>query len=127
MLLEFLDALSQECADGIDAVALDMGPAYIAAVQASLPTAAIVFDRFHVMQMFNKVIRDCRRAEFKAARTLGDLTGQKWLRLSEQHSPIYKWNSGGLNVRRCPRWWPTRSAPGISFYAASASFGSPFR
>ena len=77
VLLEFLDALSQECADGIKAVALDMGPAYIAAVQKGLPGTAIVFDRFHVMQMFGKVIRDCRRAEFKAANTLGDLTGQE--------------------------------------------------
>lgn len=90
VLLEFLDALSEECADGIEAVALDMGPAYIAAVQASLPQAAVVFDRFHVMQLFNKVIRDCRRAEFKAAKTLGDLTGQQaikgslWLLLSNR-------------------------------------------
>ncbi len=90
VLLEFLDALSQACADGIEAVALDMGPAYIAAVQASLPTAAIVFDRFHVMQLFNKVIRDCRRAEFRVAGTLGDLTGQQaikgslWLLLSNR-------------------------------------------
>ncbi|MCL4470365.1 MAG: ISL3 family transposase [Gammaproteobacteria bacterium] len=90
VLLEFLDAIEEDCADGIDAVALDMGPVYIAAVQASLPQAAIVFDRFHVMQMFNKVIRDCRRAEFKAARTLGDLTGQQaikgslWLLLSNR-------------------------------------------
>ena len=81
VLLEFLDALSEECADGIEAVALDMGPAYIAAVQKSLPDAAIVFDRFHVMQLFNKVIRDCRRAEFKAAKTLGDLTGQQATRV----------------------------------------------
>jgi len=42
------------------------------------------------MQLFNKVIRDCRRAEFKAARTLGDLTGQQaitgslWLLLSNR-------------------------------------------
>ncbi|MDO8959539.1 MAG: ISL3 family transposase [Rhodocyclaceae bacterium] len=90
VLLEFLDALSQECAEGIEAVALDMGPAYIAAVRESLPDAAIVFDRFHVMQMFGKVIRDCRRAEFKAAKTLGDLTGQQpikgslWLLLSNR-------------------------------------------
>ena len=90
VLLEFLDALSQECAEGIEAVALDMGPAYIAAVRESLPNAAIVFDRFHVMQMFSKVIRDCRRAEFKAAKTLGDLTGQQtikgslWLLLSNR-------------------------------------------
>lgn len=90
VLIEFLDALSQECAEGIEAVALDMGPAYIAAVRESLPNAAIVFDRFHVMQMFSKVIRDCRRAEFKAAKTLGDLTGQQtikgslWLLLSNR-------------------------------------------
>lgn len=79
VLVEFLDALSEECAKGIEAVALDMGPAYIAAVRQSLPVphAAIVFDRFHVMQLFGKVIRDCRRAEFKAAKTLGDLTGQQ--------------------------------------------------
>ena len=80
VLLEFLAALSGECAAGIAAVALDMGRAYIAAVRESLPDAAIVFDRFHVMQMFNNVIRDCRRAEFKAAKTLGDLTGQQTIR-----------------------------------------------
>lgn len=90
VLIEFLDVLSQDCADGIEAVALDMGPAYIAAVKESLPNAAIVFDRFHVMQMFSKVIRDCRRAEFKAAKTLGDLEGQQvikgslWLLLSNR-------------------------------------------
>jgi transposase len=90
VLLEFLDALCEECAAGIEAVALDMGPAYIAAVRESLPQAQIVFDRFHIMQMFNEVIRDCRRAEFKAAKTLGDLTGQQtikgslWLLLSNR-------------------------------------------
>lgn len=60
--------------------ALDMGLAYITAVRESLPQAFIAFDRFHVMQMFNKVIRDCRRAEFKAAKTLGDLTGQQTIK-----------------------------------------------
>lgn len=92
VLIEFLDALAQECADGIEAVALDMGPAYIAAVRESLPKVAIVFDLFHVMQMFSKVIRDCRRAEFKAAKTFGDLTGQQtikgslWLLLSNRRT-----------------------------------------
>jgi transposase len=47
-----------------------------------LPTAAIVFDRFHIMQMFSKVVRDCRRAEFKSAKTLGDLTGQEAIKCS---------------------------------------------
>ena len=91
-LLAFLDALSQECADGIEAVALDMGLAYIAAVQKSLPNADIVFDRFHVMQMFSKVITNCRSAEFTAAKTLGDLDGQQvikgslWLLLSNYNT-----------------------------------------
>ena len=38
--------------------------------------------------------RDCAKAR-----------SQKWLRLSEQHSPIYKWNSGGLKVSK---WGQTR-------------------
>src|ERR1017187_9178493 len=49
---------------------------------------------------------------------------QKWLRLSEQLSPIYKWTAGGfVTVQSCPRRrsalatnrptrWATRGAPG---------------
>ena len=87
---DFLDRLSQECAVGIEAIAMDMGPAYIAAAKKSLPEASIVFDRFHVMQMFGKVIRNCRRAEFKEAQKLNDLSGQQtlkgslWLLLSNR-------------------------------------------
>lgn len=80
VLSEFLDALSAKFANGFEAVAIDMGLAYIAAVTSSLPNAAIVFDRFHVMQLFSKVIRDGRRAEFKAAKALGDLTGQQTIK-----------------------------------------------
>ncbi|MDP1897401.1 MAG: transposase, partial [Sulfurimicrobium sp.] len=42
------------------------------------------------MQMFSKVIRDCRRAEFKEAKKLDDLAGQQtikgslWLLLSNR-------------------------------------------
>ena len=47
---------------------------------------------------------------------------QKWLRLFEQHSPIYKWNPGGLlTAKRSPQSWRTRGAPKNSFYAAFAS------
>lgn len=37
----------------IEAVATDMSAAYISAVQEHLPKAALVFDRFHVMKLFN--------------------------------------------------------------------------
>lgn len=44
----FLSALSEETVAGIEAVAMDMGKAYQAAVKEWLPDADIVFDHFHV-------------------------------------------------------------------------------
>jgi hypothetical protein len=64
------------------------------------------------------------------------LEDEKWPRLSEQLSPIYKWTAGGLQtVQSCPRWrsalatnrpprWATRGAPWNSSYAAIATLGS---
>ena len=63
----FLTAIPKETADGIEAVALDMGPAYRKAVEEHLPQAEIIFDRFHVMQNYSKVIRNQRRIEFRRA------------------------------------------------------------
>lgn len=63
----FLAELSQETANGIQAVAMDMGPAYQAAVKAQLPNATIVFDRFHVMKLYSDVIRKVRKSEFRKA------------------------------------------------------------
>lgn len=63
----FLAELSQDTADGIQAVAMDMGPAYQAAVKAHLPKATIVFDRFHVMKLYSDLIRNVRNAEFRKA------------------------------------------------------------
>ncbi|MGH9601017.1 MAG: ISL3 family transposase, partial [Terriglobales bacterium] len=63
----FLTELSPQTAAGIQAVAMDMGPAYQAAVKAQLPKATIVFDRFHVMKLYSDVIRNVRRSEFRKA------------------------------------------------------------
>ena len=46
----------------IEAVAMDMSPAYWAAVMEHLPEAAIVFDRFHIMKLMNEKLDDLRRA-----------------------------------------------------------------
>ncbi|MDF9401549.1 ISL3 family transposase, partial [Vibrio sp. 1180_3] len=51
----------------IKAVAMDMGDSYIKAVTEHLPNADIVFDRFHVMQLYSKIIRKERSFEFKKA------------------------------------------------------------
>jgi len=45
----------------IEAVATDMSPAYILAVHDNLPDAVHVFDRFHVMKLYNEQLADLRR------------------------------------------------------------------
>ena len=45
----------------IEAVAMDMSPAYMSAVTENLPEAKIVFDRFHVIKLFNDKLSDLRR------------------------------------------------------------------
>jgi transposase len=63
----FLAALTQETAEGIQAVAIDMSAAFAKAVREQLPQAAIVHDRFHVMQLYGKAVDQIRRREFKSA------------------------------------------------------------
>jgi len=45
----------------VEAVAMDMSPAYISAVSTNLPHAAIVFDRFHIIKLFNDKLSNFRR------------------------------------------------------------------
>jgi len=82
-LQAFLDRLCPETAAGIEAVAMDMWPAFEHAVAESLPNAAIVYDRFHVMANYSKVLDQVRRAEFKRAQAADKalLTGSRYLLL----------------------------------------------
>lgn len=74
VLAGFLKRLPPETACKIEAVALDMGPSYQKAVRECLPNADMVFDRFHVMQNYSKVISNQRRLEYrKASKTGKDL------------------------------------------------------
>ena len=45
----------------IRAIAIDMSPAYIDAVQTNLPDTTIVFDHFHVIKYFNEKLSNFRR------------------------------------------------------------------
>jgi transposase len=45
----------------IEAVAIDMSQAYIAAVSRHLPDAVLVFDHFHVIKLFNDRLSELRR------------------------------------------------------------------
>lgn len=68
----------------VKAVAIDMSPAYIAAVLENLPDAAIVFDHFHVIKMYNDQLSQLRRALFNEASGPLEkqvLKGTRWLLL----------------------------------------------
>jgi len=68
----------------IEAVATDMSPAYIDAVTTHLPGATLVFDRFHVIKLYNDKLSELRRAlyhELKDTMQKNVLKGVRWLLL----------------------------------------------
>ncbi len=77
----FFENMPSNVRGRIQAVALDMHEPYIQAVQKWCPSADIVFDRFHVVKAFNKVIDDIRNEEFRKADAAGreTLKGSKYL------------------------------------------------
>ena len=78
---KFFEAMPTEVREGIEAVAIDMWEPYINAVKRWCPQADVVFDLFHVVKAFNKVIDDIRNEEFrKASADLRELLkGSKYL------------------------------------------------
>ena len=68
----------------IHAVATDMSNAYIQAVRQHLPKAIHVFDRFHVVKLFNEKLTIFRRQLYQAAKDALQkevLKGTRWLLL----------------------------------------------
>jgi transposase len=68
----------------IEAVAMDMSAAYRQAVSTHLSNAKIVFDRFHVMKLFNEKLSNLRRALYREATDMMQkqvLKGTRWLLL----------------------------------------------
>jgi transposase len=68
----------------IEAVAIDMSPAYISAVIENLPDAALVFDHFHVIKLFNERLSKFRRHLYSHVKTAMEkeiIKGTRWLLL----------------------------------------------
>lgn len=67
----------------IEAVAMDMSPAYHDAVSTHLPEATIVYDHFHVIKLFNDRLSDLRRSLYHQAEDAQKkvLKGSRWLLL----------------------------------------------
>lgn len=68
----------------VQAVAIDMSPAYIQAVQKHLPDADLVFDRFHLVKLLNDKLSQLRRDLYREAQgqlQKDVLKGTRWLLL----------------------------------------------
>jgi len=68
----------------IEAIAIDMSPAYISAVSEKLPEAVIVFDHFHVIKLYNERLSEFRRQlyhQLTGSMQKKVIKGTRWLLL----------------------------------------------
>jgi transposase len=102
-------SLPEEQRRGIEAVALDMAPAFIAASRAAVPQAELVHDKFHVAKHLNEAVDTVRRQEHKELMAQGDetlkSTRQLWLFnpvnfSDEQAADFEQLKYSGLKVAR---------------------------
>ncbi|MFZ6813791.1 ISL3 family transposase [Undibacterium sp. Rencai35W] len=75
-LTAYFKAFTEEQRSGIEAISLDMWPAYIKACTAQVPQAEdkMVFDRFHIMQHVGNGVDRVRKEEHKVLLQEGDDT-----------------------------------------------------
>ncbi len=85
---KFFATMSREQKDALEAVAMDMWEPFINRVKHHCPQAKIVFDFFHVVQSFGRVIDKVRRDEYRKA-TEEDrkvLQGSRYLLLKNEEN-----------------------------------------
>jgi transposase len=70
----------------IQAVAMDMSAAYWRAVREHLPSAAVVFDKFHIVKMLNEKLDDLRRELVRQAEGIAKMAikGLRYLLLTRR-------------------------------------------
>lgn len=71
----------------VEAVAMDMWPAYINSVTSHLPDAKIVYDKFHIVKNLNATLSDLRKSIFRVEKDLNKkavLKGTRWILLKNQ-------------------------------------------
>jgi transposase len=85
-VLAFFAQLGAAATAQIEVVAMDMCPAYIAAVEAGAPQATIVYDRYHIMQYVHEAVDQVRRDEQAAADAQGKTTlkHKRWVLLKRE-------------------------------------------
>lgn len=97
--------------EAVEAVSIDMSPAYIRGVETNLPNATITFDKFHVIAHASQALDLTRRAEQKRD---PDLKGLRWAllkdrsRLSESRRADVDALLMNLTTKRTARAWHYR-------------------
>lgn len=85
-LAVYFNAFGTERCAGIEAISLDMWPAFINACREGVPVAddKMVFDRFHIMRHIVEAVDRVRKQEHKALMNEGksSLVNSKYLRLT---------------------------------------------
>ncbi len=91
-LAAYFEAFPVADREAIDAISLDMWPAYINACQANVPGAdeKMVFDRFHIMRHVIEAVDKVRKQEHKALLKAGDdtLARSKYLWLTNPENML---------------------------------------
>ena len=80
----------------IEAISIDMSPAYLSAVLEHMPGSTIVFDRFHVVKLFNDKLYEFRRKLFRHLSNSEDqklIKGTRWLWLKNPENLQEKYNA----------------------------------
>lgn len=89
----FFTSMPRPIRTRIQAVAIDMWDPYIKAIRDWCPNADIVFDLFHVVKAFSRVIDEIRNQEFRRA----DVEGRKTLKGSKY---LFLKNWGNLKTEQ---------------------------
>jgi transposase len=80
----FFDEVGEKGTETIEAVSMDLGPAFAKSVRTHAPQATICFDAFHVVKLVTEALDAVRRQVWASARRLRDKTiakkykGARW-------------------------------------------------
>jgi transposase len=80
----FFDEVGEKGTETIEAVSMDLGPAFAKSVRTRAPGATICFDAFHVVKVVTEALEAVRRQVWQSARRLRDKTiakkykGARW-------------------------------------------------
>lgn len=80
----FFDEVGEKGTETIEAVSMDLGPAFAKSVRTRAPHARICFDAFHVVKLVTEALDAVRRQVWQSARRLRDKTiarkykGARW-------------------------------------------------